>query len=633
MKKILILLVLLFVPIGVGALEPNYDIDGLYIDATIEADGDVIVREQIVLTGAFNGYVRDLYYKGNYPLYDASKIEDLTVCELPVSEKGIFDLSKSSYTCFAEKNSASKGDKYVYTREDSYDNSSLTMYNYNVSGTKIFYITYTLKNVVVIHNDIAELYWTFIGSGFDDYINDVKITVNLPGVASDLRIWAHGDLRGDVIKEENKRIVATITDLYSNSLVDIRTIFDKSLVPNGTKLSNKNGIDSVLAEEQTRADEANQIREEAKALEEQRRLAAIKEKERIEKIGKSLLPFHIIWIIGAALLAVYVYRKYDKEHKSAFNLEYHREFPAEYGPEVVEYLMKKRISSASLSAMILDIVRKKGFTIREEEAKHGKKEYILVKKNVAENTLRAEEAYIVDWLINDLGNGEEVSLRNIKDASSTESDAKAFIEKYDKWLKLSKMNAQSEDFYEDSVGIKIKGSLYAVLGFILFFTSISLAVESPLLLLTMITSILLFVYVIAFTRRTIKGNDHFTKWKAFKKFLLDFGRFNEKELPEIALWEKYLVYATIFGIADKVSKVMEIKVQSMDGNVGMPIYSHIYLSHYFTSNLVSTVNTARTASVSKIASSSTSSGSGFGGGFSGGGGFGGGGGGGGGHGF
>jgi uncharacterized membrane protein len=115
--------------------------------------------------------------------------------------------------------------------------------------------------------------------------------------------------------------------------------------------------------------------------------------------------------------------------------------------------------------------------------------------------------------------------------------------------------------------------------------------------------------------------------------LLDFGRFNEKELPEIALWEKYLVYATVFGIADKVSKAMEIKIKDMGVDSNMTLYPHLYMNHYFAHNLAGAINMARTASISKIAQSQVSSGSGHGGGFSGGGGFGGGGTGGGGRGF
>ena len=89
---------------------------------------------------------------------------------------------------------------------------------------RIFYIEYILKDVVVIHNDIAELYWTFVGQNFDDNIDEVMITINLPKRATDLRVWAHGPLWGTVEQENNERVIAKIDGLPRNQLIDVRTV-------------------------------------------------------------------------------------------------------------------------------------------------------------------------------------------------------------------------------------------------------------------------------------------------------------------------------------------------------------------------------------------------------------------------
>ena len=83
-------------------------------------------------------------------------------------------------------------------------------------------------------------------------------------------------------------------------------------------------------------------------------------------------------------------------------------------------------------------------------------------------------------------------------------------------------------------------------------------------------------------------------------------------MPEIVLWEKYLVYATSFGIAKKVLKqIKAIHPEYWDTTNSM--YPTIYMNDMFTkTNFASTFNTAY--------STTTSSGSGSGGGFSGGGG-------------
>ena len=121
---------------------------------------------------------------------------------------------------------------------------------------------------------------------------------------------------------------------------------------------------------------------------------------------------------------------------------------------------------------------------------------------------------------------------------------------------------------------------------------------------------------------------------AHKLFLKDFSRFNEKELPELILWEKYLVYATVLGCADELSKQMQIKVNTMQDNQTFamgydPFLSHHLLHSTIYSSINRSVRSAVTSSRSSIAASRNSSGGGFGGGASfGGGSFGGGGGGG-----
>ena len=137
------------------------------------------------------------------------------------------------------------------------------------------------------------------------------------------------------------------------------------------------------------------------------------------------------------------------------------------------------------------------------------------------------------------------------------------------------------------------------------------------------------IYVLAFKRRTKKGNEHYVRWKAFKNFLEDFGNFSIKELPEIELWEKYLVYAVLFGIADKVQKVMNVKIKEFSNDVVLDsdllVYNNFYhMSYVVNSSVNSAISAASRASASKAISTS-SSGGGFGGGFSSGGGFGGGG--------
>ena len=154
-------------------------------------------------------------------------------------------------------------------------------------------------------------------------------------------------------------------------------------------------------------------------------------------------------------------------------------------------------------------------------------------------------------------------------------------------------------------------------------------------LLLLLEVICLAVWFAIPSKKTYNGALAYKKWKALEKFLKDFGSFADKEVPEVALWEKYLVFATLFGCAKEVSKVMDMRFKEYNMD-GMDYYdswvTNYYINDLITSsvrNSVVSAQSAKAASESSSSSGSWSSGSGGGGGFSSGGGsFGGGGGGG-----
>ena len=119
---------------------------------------------------------------------------------------------------------------------------------------------------------------------------------------------------------------------------------------------------------------------------------------------------------------------------------------------------------------------------------------------------------------------------------------------------------------------------------------------------------------------TQAGLDQKEMWKGLKKYMEDFSLLNEREVPELVLWEKYLVYATAFGISEKVLKQLKIVYPNIDELNGTNTSTYMYFMYHsnFNTNFSNAIS-------SSIATATYSSGIGSGGGFSGGGGFGGGG--------
>ena len=93
----------------------------------------------------------------------------------------------------------------------------------------------------------------------------------------------------------------------------------------------------------------------------------------------------------------------------------------------------------------------------------------------------------------------------------------------------------------------------------------------------------------------------------------DFSLLKEKEIPALVLWEKYLVFATAFGISEKVLKQLKVVYPQIE-DINSPIYtSFAYIPIMNAINIENCVSSA-------VYSGTYSSASGSGGGFSGGGG-------------
>ena len=60
-----------------------------------------------------------------------------------------------------------------------------------------------------------------------------------------------------------------------------------------------------------------------------------------------------------------------------------------------------------------------------------------------------------------------------------------------------------------------------------------------------------------YSKFTAKGQQYARECYGFKKFLSDFTLIKDKATVEVALWQEYLVYASLFGMAEKVAKELK----------------------------------------------------------------------------
>ncbi len=635
MKKVILsLFLLLFVPHVVDAA--SYTITDQLIQAEIQENGDLKISELIVMEGTFNGYVKELSYANelltdeyttnyeNNAIYNASGIELISIQGKEVNQVSFDTFSDTDFQDFTLDYSAQNGDTLKYTVSTNYRGYDYTLYYASNQNKVAFLITYIVDQVVVLHKDVAEVYWNFITPNDYDDINHVEVKVLLPNRDDTdyFRVWAHGDLSGEVNKlDDHKGVLAVIPYMEASSVLDIRLTFDKSLITDTSKVKTSNDIalDGIIEVETKRAEVANELR------------ASLRKKRNIAIV--------ISWVlIGSVVgLAFFVYFKYGKSPKSSYYSKYNREFIDDYNVEVIDYLMKKQITPNALSASIMNLIYKKNIRVQEiAQEKKREKNYEFTLEN--KDHLNDSENILIDFLFDTVGKGKvnennqkTFTTKDLKSYASGTKTCNTFINSYTAWKNNVLQKGIDQKFFESSSVPKILGIIVLFVSIFLLMFIVSNHVSYIPSYIAIILAIIFFIYSIAVYKKTQKGSEHYARWKAFRNFLNDFGSFELKELPEIILWERYLVYATIFGLADTVEKSMNVKIEELDTS-GLasdyyPIFTYIHISPIIHSSFNEAINSAYHRQAANYANthSANSSGGGFGGGFSSGGGFGGGG--------
>ncbi|MDD3392589.1 MAG: DUF2207 domain-containing protein [Bacilli bacterium] len=623
MKKIIYTLIIGFLIICPIKALARDSISNYYVEATVQSNGDLKVKELFVLDGTFNGFERIIRYRnsdlsGEDTLYNGSDIELTSIKALSASSNISFDNLYDAGTVFSEVSSASKGNFGVYTKETIIGGYSYLIYNPSSRGLRGFFLEYTIKNIGIVHNDVAEIYWNLFSDELNEYIDNMEIIVNIPNNEEEIRAWAHGPLTGEIDIISKTQIKFTITDLYANTALDVRFAFDTSVLKDSTKLSGKDVLDDIIAYETIKSDEANDLREEARDI-----------VQREKNIGYVIIGVSILYFMFLIYMIRKIYIKYDKEHTSTFKTKYYRDIPNDYGPEIVKYLMEQKVDSKILSSSLLNLIADK--FIKVEKIKGDK--YKLVKTGDMPRKLTEAENKLFIWFLDNIGDGTSVNLDDIKVAAK--KDYERFLSHYESWKGKVLQEAIAKNFFEDSSKPRMQGILLSAFGFFLALAALNYPVSVLIILLLFTSAVGSFVYFNSISKRTVYGNEEYLKWNGLKNFINDFGQFENRDLPQIVLWEKYLVYASVFDLAKKLSKTMKIKFEEINPNYrNTDLVTDMYMFNTFSRLnhvVASSVNSAMTTAYSakSIAESRNSSGGGFGGGFSGGGGFGGGGGGGG----
>ena len=554
---IIISLIFIIFLLGTTSYAGTQKLNKLNYDVTLNSDGSANVTEtwdiRVSETNTlFKTFELDNKKYGN--------ITDVSVAEIKEGGEvvGFYDTGVYAYH-------VQKGGFYALKRSISEFEIAWGV-SIDNTQTKTYQIKYKVENAVKGYNDCSEFYWQFIGYANGIPAREVTGEITLPSEVQNrenLKVWAHGPLHGNIQIIDNKTVSFDVEDLSANTMVEVRIVSVDNIFFQNTNKVLVNKLDSIISEETRWADEANAEREAAK------------------RIVTILVIICVVVVLVIVLIFTFVIIRYKRELskinkiRPEQSIEYFRDFPDENAtPAEAAFLyyfdkdtaFKNNISKI-VSATILNLALKKIISFEQDEKNNV---YIVINKdykevkNIDESNVYNILANVEEYLYRNSKNKEEkirISMKDIENYARKHDQTFLSkiegIEKIVKTVQANKCN-YNEEAEKMAKKWRNKANVYYMMSIFCIFM---LGMVIPIFLIIPLIICGVFCNKIAKKARNLtqKGANEQEEWKALKRYMEEFSLLNEREVPELVLWEKYLVYATAFGIADKVLSQLKIK--------------------------------------------------------------------------
>ena len=618
MKKrwllVLVFTCLLFVPRLVFAVD--FDILSYKGDLNIHADNTAVFKETITyhFKDDFNGQLIGLGKAGKMP-------------------KG-FEIDDEP-TVLVSKNGQIVQDVLSYTKEEE-DGYKVTIFNPGNAGDTVrVTVTWQLKNLLFLYQDIAELNWQPLTDSSESI---EKFEFHVMGDNGAEKLFFHtGQLyREGRIEQSGHDYTIRLDNLPSKRGVELHAYWPRTDFASATDQGLKGN----------RLEEFNNIEE-----------SIVREKDQSKQLVTWVFPSILSISLLLSICFYYIYRR-----KTTPSVEYaknHRlyEPPMELEPMVLsEAVYSTSLEEVSpltkgagkftfdqlIQATLLDVVDRGNVSIISEGDAVGLR---LVKEDglssFEKDCLNLAFSGKKETTLSDLFADYKVSESlyrgaKVADEKRIQARGRQLKSSFEEALKEMQEGVRNRvtfwglpDYYRPltgvekalQVGMGLSTILPLFIGFGLFLYSLDVHAYFylPLSVLGFLGLVLAVFYYwkLRLDNRdgvlNEVGAEVYYLWTSFENMLREIARLDQAELDSIVVWNRLLVYATLFGYADKVShlmKVHQIKVENPDINlyVAYGWHSIFYHSTAQMSHYASVANTASTFSVS---SGSGSSGGGF----------------------
>ena len=419
------------------------------------------------------------------------------------------------------------------------------------SGTHTISYSYSIKGIITDVADASVFYYKYLSDINAMDVKKMHVELNFAAAEPDLRGWLHVSQGAEgvwVQSADKKSATIDVEDISAGEYVESRFLLEKG------RYSPSSVNESIVA---------------LQVIEEEQAWYDDYERERKLRLAMTILDY----LLGVlAVIGGVVYVIFAKKNNKPLDLPdapiYYRDIPEGYtGGEVSPlyfYYSNENYVDESISATMLELVRLKYITILPDEGK--KSAVITVLRKDEADELRTHQKYVVDMLlmVKPLGTGftmkefESYAKNNYERFMHlVEKYKEAILNKSQRDGSYRKNNPARDKAQKFSTAMIVAGVIVLILsGFAFFVVSQGMTFFAAGLIIGGLISYL-------FLRKakaplTLTGQKEYNKLHALGKYMQEFSLLAEHEIPALAIWEDYMIFATAMGIADKVAEQLEI---------------------------------------------------------------------------
>jgi len=512
LQKSLFLIILL--PIwSLSAEAKEYEIPQIRAEYSIASDGTVTITEH--RTYSFDGSFSWADYR--LPLRGFTAIENIRVSEDGHSYINENSEQPGTFT-------VSKGDETVVIQWffDAKDES------------RTFTLRYEITGALVSGSEWTEFFWTFMGDDRPKRTDSfsAELTFPEPINRNTLYVWDYTPGDKASIEFMNGKLSVTANSVGRKEPVAVRMLMPATFFDSNNNLITDSNftLEGVQQEEQQRV---------------QQQIAEAERRAWFESITPNVVVLLTVISIGIFVL---LYRRYGRRHSTATISD--REtilIPGKLPPAIIgRFLTANQTSGNHLTATIFDLARRGWFRIRENEKEKSffsqeASEFQIIKADSApHDDLVDWEKSLVDFLNMKLSKGQDTF------KSLFQKDASEAAKWFSSWKSLIKKDFDSRGWMDKE---SYKGAWINVLfqAPLIAISVYFLVNGGPISLILMITATMLAVASLSIIRRTPKGEEVYTRWKAYKDGLTNA----DERTIRMEKADRHFIYATAFHLSKK----------------------------------------------------------------------------------